>query len=666
MDARWWVLHTETMLKNREWRVRTTTLDNAPEGREVHWSSLLIWILSGLAGMLSLVSGEPAHTLVAEAAMLAGPVMLAASLIFLAMVLTRRLGWLEGIFGMTVVLGCHPVIVNFQAGEADHHALVIAFAFACVLFLWIGALGNRPVATKTKKHFQIDGGQKLITLSGVFGAAALWISAATAIPILVGVAIGAMMSSLISSSNSKGYNFGIWSHWGRVGCMASLGFYALEYFPFHMGIRLEVNHPLFAISWLAGGYWLALTTEAIHQGQVPDRQWLLRWLGLTTVGVFPVLLIVLFRSEVFWVADSFLLNLHKSYIQEFQSLPSMMRNYGNDWSFLFNYSWPIFGCLAIGIAGFAGALKGEPLRSVLFLVPPTLVMQALAVYQIRWSSAAFALWALLAIVIFYYSIRLGSETPVWRWIYRGALAFCVISLVIAQIPQLLTTVRKEQTSVSGKIDQENGNGILLRDIAHRLIQSTPEKTPVVLTGPNSSTDLAYHGRIQTLGTLYWENTPGLKSAARLFSSPSEEATQSAVIAAGITHIVVPSWDNFTEAYNKLLGLGDAATEPYLNLVFTGKEWPQWLRPFAYPIPSNSGLDSNAVKIFAVVPDQGHLEALFHRGVYHFDSGQYEDAERQFKEVCREVPAHEPSLQYLNNIQARKSIKPPQATLPTQP
>ncbi|MEX1117519.1 MAG: hypothetical protein WEB60_01875 [Terrimicrobiaceae bacterium] len=433
-----------------------------------------------------------------------------------------------------------------------------------------------------------------------------------------------------------------------------------------MGWRLEVNHPLYSISWLAGGYSLAMITEAIHKRKFPERKRLLSLVVLTAAASLPLLLILLFREDVFWVADSFLLNLHKSYIFEFQSLPSLVERYGNDWTFLTHYSWPLFVCLAIGVVAASKALIADPLKSVLFLLPPALVMQALAIYQIRWTSAAFALWAVLALVVFYYALRLGGEFPVWRWIYRAALATCLISLFVSQIPQLVTTSREEQTCVTGKINQENGNGILLRDIAHRLIQSSPKKTPVVLTGPNSSTDLAYHGRIKTLGTLYWENTPGLKSAARLFASQSEEETLAAILSAGITHIVVPSWDNFTEAYNILLGKESTPIEPYLNLVFTGKAWPHWLRPFAYPIPGDSGLDSNAVKIFAVLPEQGQLEAVFHRGVYHFDSGELENARKLFAEVVREIPDHGPSLEYLAQIQALTSADRAESASPTLP
>jgi predicted MFS family arabinose efflux permease len=42
--------------------------------------------------------------------------------------------------------------------------------------------------------------------------------------------------------------------------------------------------------------------------------------------------------------------------------------------------------------------------------------------------------------------------------------------------------------------------------------------PVVLTGPNASTEMTYHAGLRTVGTLYWENMPGLKRAARIFAA----------------------------------------------------------------------------------------------------------------------------------------------------
>lgn len=235
MDARWWVLHTETLLKNRDWRVRTTDLDNAPQGREVHWSSSLIWLLAGLSSLLSLFSGQSAHIMVAEAAMIVGPIMLFGSLALISLLLIRRMGWMECLFCSVVILGSHPIFVNFQSGEADHHGLVILCGFGCLLCFWLGVWGHFPSPSKTSKNHPPlnDNNRKLITLSAVCAAAALWISAATAIPILVGTALGGLLCAIFGGAG-KTPTPDVWRHWGRVGCLASLGFYLLEYFPFHM------------------------------------------------------------------------------------------------------------------------------------------------------------------------------------------------------------------------------------------------------------------------------------------------------------------------------------------------------------------------------------------------------------------------------------------------
>jgi hypothetical protein len=59
LDAKWYAIHAESLLRGEAWRIRSTSLDNAPHGREVHWASLLVWGLAGWARLLSWFSGRP-------------------------------------------------------------------------------------------------------------------------------------------------------------------------------------------------------------------------------------------------------------------------------------------------------------------------------------------------------------------------------------------------------------------------------------------------------------------------------------------------------------------------------------------------------------------------------------------------------------------------------
>lgn len=658
MDARWWVLHTEQMLQRQDWRVRFTELDNYPNGREVHWSSLLMWALAAVAWILSLGTGRPAVEFVAEAAVWVGPVLLVVFLGGFSALVIRRFGWLAGTFFATVVLTSFPVTRMFQAGEADHHGLVICFAAAAVFSLFAGGLGFAmdhpknsppnpagPPATRSVRWWFV--------VSGVFAACGLWISAATMIPVLVGTGIGVLVSTFLARKCGARvtHHPELWTLWGFVGCCASLGFYLLEYFPGHLGLRLEVNHPVFAMGFFGAGILLSVFTRWIVSPSARKLPGALVWklfAGLTLSGV-PVLAFLVFHERAFWVADGFLLALHERYIFEFQSVATVFRAFDGNWVVLTYYPWPFFGLLGMVVVVWWCRAKPWVVAGILFLFSPVLVMQVLAVLQVRWASAAFLLWALLALAVFLLGLSeknmLGA---VLRW---GGVFFAWLAIFITQLPQVLAAVEETGTALQAPIRQQTGHGIVLKDIAHRLLHSSPGSPPVVLTGPNASTDLAYHGKIRVVGTLYWENMPGLKRAAEIFSLREETEVLEALQSAGVTHLLVPSWDDFTSAYEGLWkaedpALADSEGSGYLQNIFQGAELPQWLRPFAYPIPSASGIDATSVKIFAVLPEQNQFEANFFQGVFWHESGDFQKALDFFLKAKSLRPADPKTLGYL--------------------
>ena len=141
VDARWWVIHTRQMLREGAWRVRQTPLDNAPEGREVHWSSFLMWVLAGLAWIRSIGTGDPAWHFVADAALAAGPLLMTVLFLGLFWSARRAFGSAPALTYLLSLLTCNAVLRTFQLGEADHHGIVLAFASACVLCLLAGGSG---------------------------------------------------------------------------------------------------------------------------------------------------------------------------------------------------------------------------------------------------------------------------------------------------------------------------------------------------------------------------------------------------------------------------------------------------------------------------------------------------------------------------------------------
>ncbi len=662
MDARWWVLHTERMLRESAWRVRSTDLDNAPDGREVHWSSLLMWILAGLALLRSFSSGSPPGASVAEAAMIAGPVMLLISVVGLAFLAAVRFGKFAGAFFALVILTSFALLRTFLTGEADHHGVVVAFAMGGVLCLLAGGCG----LVRRKDSVGDRGGlsdlqtaRRWFAAAGFLGAASLWVSAATAIPILAGVAAGGFLVSVFRARGDKSAIAcpELWMVWGLAGGTGSLGFYVLEYFPFHMGWRLEVNHPLYALAWMGGAFLLSRAVGWGAAGRFPLRGGF--DLGLAVVALVavlaPVFAIVWVPNAVFWVSDDFLLALHKEYILEFQSIFAINRLTGGGISWLTQYAWPIAVLASTSVLGLTRNFGPLARRALPLLAPAILITQILTVLQVRWGSAAFGMWCLAVLIVLADLVLFPRQTGVRRWTFRGLVVWGWVAILFTLLPQIAIRAEEERTCLDAPIPRDVAGNLLLRDVAHRLIQSSPDKVPVVLTGPNASTEMAYHAGLHTLGTLYWENMPGLKRAARIFSVPEESEALNELTSAGVTHIVVPSWDNFAEDYARLLAKaeGRETTEaPFFKAIVEGDECPDWLRPFAYPIPTDSGLDANSVKIFAVLPEQSPFESLFYRGIYFLEIGRPAKARELFTEAAALRPEDERPRRYLREIDAR--------------
>ena len=651
VDARWWVVHTKKMLRDGTWRVRGTALDNAPDGREVHWSSFLMWVLALLAWVRSCGTGQSVEWFVADAAVAAGPLLMVLFFTVLWWTARRAFGWLPATFYLLVLLTTQGVVRTFELGEADHHGIVLAFASACALCLVAGGAGFARRTDATAPRWFIA--------SGLTGAAALWVSASTALPILAGLGTGGLLAGWFfgRSKAPTPLRPDLWLVWGVAGCLGSLAFYFLEYFPRHMGWRLEVNHPLYAFAWLGGSWLLCRILEGRRDGKFPFRKsgdWVKAVLCVV-VAAAPIAAITMAGDRVFWVSDTFLLALHKEYISEFQSIAGILRWKGQEqnalvWIILYFWIWVIFaGAMALW---FSQKGDGHFRRALLLLLPATMIMQMLSFWQVRWSSAAFALWALWGLILVAALLRLDSER-VWRGVALSVVAVVPwIALLLGPLPAAAFATKAERTCLDTPLGEDVGGNLLIRDVTHRLVQASPGQVPTVLTGPNTSTEMVYHGGVRVLGTLYWENMPGLKKAAEIFAATTEEETKRLLAEAGVTHIVVPSWSNFGEAYAKLLAKArgqDLAGPSYLDNVLKTEEFPVWLRPFAYPIPTATGIDVQSVRVVAFIPTQNTFEGHFYRGIYHFESGQQEKARTQFELALNARPGEPRVLDYLQKI-----------------
>jgi hypothetical protein len=637
MDARWWIIHAEHMIETGAKRIRRTGLDNYPGGREVHWSSGLVWLLVSTAAAIGNFTGRPAVDCVVDAAFVAGPITLAGSLLLLGLMILKRFG--PGAAGIFILLfSTSPVIYQcFRPGETDHHGIVLVFSMASVFALVAGDLGmvGTPsrMAAKPRRRRQIEG--KWFLLSGIFGGAALWVSAASFIPVLLGVAIGACSATFWGIRRGLVFEGAFWRRWGLAGCLSSLFFYGLEYFPADLGWRLEVNHPVYSLAWLGAGDLLArLVNRSGGKAFFPRGGRSVLVAAFSGLLVCAPAAIIAFRSpDCFWVSNRFLLLLHNEYISEFKGyfdafdaeywLSSVFEPLG--YALFFFAAW-IYLWVTKRISTSWNCL-------FLFLACPAGVMQLLAFTQIRWGIFSTGLWALCAIA----SLKCYlSATDPGRRILPGILATVYLAGLCLAFPLKSMLALATSHDLAAHLPKSIIPTILARDIALRLVDSRPDGVPVVLTGPTSSTELGYYGGIPTIGTLYWENLEGLRTAACIFSSRTMDDAKHQLAEHKITHIVLATWDNFGEAYVDLLKQAGEMPHDgiplFLRQLLGMRDLPDWLRPLYYPISEGFGIPGEDVLIFEVVMDQSHFDALIHQAAFFYDCGRFDEAEKALVEA----------------------------------
>jgi hypothetical protein len=143
-----------------------------------------------------------------------------------------------------------------------------------------------------------------------------------------------------------------------------------------------------------------------------------------------------------------------------------------------------------------------------------------------------------------------------------------------------------------------------------------------------TTALIFHGGLTGVGTLYWENRDGLRSAADLYAAADESAARAIVQRCGITHIVVVTWDGFEGVYVRLArGLPATASLPadsFLVRLLTAPEPPLWLRALAFNLPPGPAFAGQQIRIYEVTPEQSPVMALVHAADYFVESGRLDD------------------------------------------
>jgi hypothetical protein len=623
-----WLDQTRQMFAGGEWRVRRVDYENAPDGHEVFATSPYRWWLGLVAWSDHVLSGRASGPSLERAALLADPLIHLLLLVGTTIFVAWQFGAFPAALVSVGVAALFPLAGDFIPGAPNDHGLAQAFALWSVLPLLVGIRASYSASADAGVR-----ARRWFFASGVAGAAGLWISATTLVPVLAGIALGAVIAALVSRGDATGGRAGAqgnmpWRDWAAGGAAASLCACLIEFFPAHLAYwELRVIHPLYGLAWLGGGEALARTTAWI-QGTRPEhslRSVLIWMLSIAAIAGVPL---AMWRTHSLGVLEADLPALRLARLPDSPAAPDL-------------WAWVVKD-------GFTPVVWATVLPLVLALPPIWLLMRRGSGPAVR-VSIAVALGPLL-VALGFACRRLawwnGLDGLLLALLVPATEALCAVSArrfgrwafsaaaVLALLPGAIRVIPREDGWKRDELNQAQVVGLVERDIARWVAMHAGAAGAVVLAPPNATTAMFYYGGVRGLATLGWENRDGLGGAIRIVSATTPEEAQDLIGRRGVTHIVIPQWDPYLDVYARM-GLGR------LEGTFIDRlhrwELPPWLQPVPFILPTSGGSESQSVTVFEVVDPQDDAAAAGRLAEYFVEMDQSELA-ASAAQALRRYPA----------------------------
>lgn len=526
-DAYCWIALTQEHQRQGALRVNAFAFDNAPFGREVHWSSGLEWWLWLVGAVDHLATGQPMETAIAESALWANPLLFALALLALALAFRRALGaWATGILLITFA-SLWGVQWDFSYGRPDHHGLhLIAFAglALCAMAGGFGWVSERTAA----------GARAWFAASGLFGAMGLWLGAVQQCMGIGALGAGATAAALAFARPGQGpghFAPELWRRWARFGAAGSIAFFLLEYFPGRLAMRLEVNHPLYALAWLGGGELMWIIGRCRVDGRMPRGSGARGALGLAALAALPAVALAGPRDWCVltdpWIKHVFgIASEGRPWLQGLP-LPAMVTQ-------AWEYTGALLLTLPLGVAILLLTSRGAPPErraAILTLLPVAALFLGWTLLQNRWMGFLETSLAVLALAIARClpGRRRGGALPVGLLALTvpGWAAYCALQCrALADDP--LHHARALLTDAAA-----------VQEISWNLrLLAPPGERPARVMSPFGASPLLHHfGGVQTVGSFYWENLPGARAGMDFYNDKGGAASRRIARERGLDYVL---------------------------------------------------------------------------------------------------------------------------------
>ena len=575
-----WIAQTQTLLHEGRWRLNHVDYDNAPAGRETHLSPVYRWWLAGLARLeTTLVKKSPglaAEHVALYADLLLQALLVSATVWFTACHFGRVAASLVGVALLTL----HPLATQFVPGAPQSQGLA---ELAVVWSLLPLAAGLRPAAGNPARLF---------LFAGLAGGLGLGLNLNTQLAVIGGVMLGALLAGQAAP----------WRGWALGGALASLVVYAAENFPHDLTLRLEGNHPLYAIGWLALGELLQVLARWLPNVRVrPARRDLLAGLS-ALLGLGGVIAVLIWRHPPLLAADITTMQLSRG--QGGYAAADLGRWLDLDGGSL--RIWATLLPVTLLGAGILHALlrpAAATSRPALWLLLGPLVgTGALACFWLRgWNTFDAAAVVAMAVAL---DGRRAAAAAGW---IAGMTVTAALGLALLVPPR--PTFRADEFSPAEM------QAVMERDLAQWIAQRRPGA--VVLAPPALTSSLWYYGGVRGITTFDATNREGLMGALRIAGAPTAHEAEILLQRRQVTTIVLPAWDR---------GLDEAAREVSGStkslFIEQLRDWilPGWIRPVAYYLPPIPGFAEHPVVVLEVVDERAEQVEISDLATYFIESG----------------------------------------------
>lgn len=567
-DPYCWLTYARTLAEGGGWRVRRTDIDNVPHGREVHWSQSVSWCLLALGSLLRTATGVSWREALEAGAVLLNPLLLTAWVTVTGWLLARRLGVVPAVLWMITVATLPDIQWSFHPLRPDHQTFHWMFAFGTAIAVTLGGLGwvrTEPSSPARGWTWWVTGSpptpaeaRRWFLAAGVLSGLGLWTGATVQFFAVGAVAVGALGLALwmparagLSDADDTRYEPTLWRWWGLSAAVTALVMYAVEYLPGPVMMRLEVNHPLYALAAWGVGESLAIwTTQRVRAVPLSWGSWLRLAMAVAAMICVP-LLVAFGPADWHRMRDPQMSRMHQFIIEFF----SWQRFAGGAvWSRWWQgYGWlPVFSLVAVVLAG-SRRIRVQEWAGLWLAFFLSWFFLALLFWQVRWAGA----YALACAWVMTWAVYVMSQTAghPGRPMHRGWASVATVA-VVAQavwfgINQQLTLAELR----AGKVwDEALVDATMKKHLAEGLAEAGHPDTMRVLCEPDFGPALFYFGGIRSVTSFYWENVAGLHAASAVFAARDDATAHGIAQEHGLTHLVIPD-DNRLPAVFEYVATG---------------------------------------------------------------------------------------------------------------